>query len=233
MAIVPVGRCLHTRRRRAAERGQVSTTLVDLLDVNDLVDVILDSRTEPLAAVISAVTRDTVLLGDPMDRTGRIVRPGIGECGLLIWGEPGNLRQAPIAVLETNRPPDPAWLIRLTAQPERCQRRSFVRADVNLPVVVRHLEADLEVAAVDLSEGGMRCRTGSDVAFALGDSVIAEFSAGRSLVLSATVARLHRGAAERPTDLALRFTELTMADADHIRRYVFRELHEQRRRGAE
>jgi hypothetical protein len=211
---------------------QVSTTLADLPDVNDLVDVVLDSRTEPLAAVISAVAGDSVLLGEPMDRTGRIVRPETGECGLLVWGEPGNLRQAPIAVLETNRPPNPAWLVRLTASAERCQRRSFVRADVDLPVVVRHTAADLEVTAADLSEGGMRCHTDSDVAFALGDSVTAEFSAGRPLIVSATVARLRRGDAEQPTDLGLRFTDLDMAAADHIRRYVFRQLLEQRRRGA-
>lgn len=210
----------------------MSTTLADLPDVNDLVDVILDSRAEPLAAVISAVSGDSVLLGEPMDRTGRIVLPETGECGLLVWGEPGNLRQAPIAVLETNRPPGATWLIRLTARAERCQRRSFVRADVNLPVVVRHPDADLEVTAVDLSEGGVRCHTSSDLAFGLGDSVIAEFSPGRYLAVPATVARLRRGAAEQPTDLGLRFTDLSMTDADHIRRYVFRQLHEQRRRGA-
>jgi c-di-GMP-binding flagellar brake protein YcgR len=62
--------------------------------------------------------------------------------------------------------------------------------------------------------------------------VTAEFSAGRPLIVSATVARLRRGDAEQPTDLGFRFTDLDMAAADHIRRYVFRQLLEQRRRGA-
>jgi c-di-GMP-binding flagellar brake protein YcgR len=78
----------------------------------------------------------------------------------------------------------------------------------------------------------VRCHTGSDLAFGLGDSVIAEFSPGRHLAVPATVARLRRGDAEQPTDLGLRFMDLSMTDADHIRRYVFRQLHEQRRRGA-
>jgi hypothetical protein len=209
-----------------------SSTLADLPDVNDLVDVTLDSHSEPLAAVIGAVTGDIVLLGEPIDRTGRILLPETGELGLLVWGGGSRLRQAPIAVLETNRRPDPTWLIRLTAPAGRCQRRSFVRANVNLPVVVRHPDMDLEVTAVDLSEGGMRCNTRSDVGFTQGVSVIAEFDTGRHLAVSATVARLHHGDEERPTELGLWFTGLNMADADDIRRYVFRRLHEHRRRGA-
>jgi hypothetical protein len=210
----------------------VSTTLADLPDINDLVDVTLDSRSEPLAAVIGAVTENTVLLGEPMDRTGRKVRPEAGECGLIVWGVAGNLRQAPIEVLETNGDPTPSWLVRLTAPAGRSQRRSFVRANVSLPVVVRHAEGDLEITAVDLSEGGMRCFTGSDVTFALGDSVAATFTPGRPMATSATVARFRRGDEERPTELGLQFTGLSMTDADDIRRYVFRQLHEQRRRGA-
>jgi hypothetical protein len=210
----------------------VSTTLADLLDINDLVDVTLDSRSEPLAAVIGAVTESTVLLGEPMDRTGRKVRPETGECGLLVWGVAGNLRQAPIEVVETSGPPHPSWLVRLTAPAGRSQRRSFVRANVSLPVIVRHTEADLEITAVDLSEGGMRCFTGLDVSFVLGDALSAKFAPGRPMTTSATVARLRRGDEERPTELGLQFTGLTMTDADDIRRYVFRQLHEQRRRGA-
>ncbi|MEU7907960.1 PilZ domain-containing protein [Actinoplanes sp. NPDC049118] len=211
----------------------MSTTLADLPDINDLVDVTLDSRAEPLAAVISAVTAETVLLREPMDRTGRIVRPETGERGLLVWGEGSQLRQAPIEVLETNGAPAPTWLIRLTAQAERTQRRSFVRANVSLPVVVRYAGVDLEITAVDLSEGGMRCYTGSEINFGRGDSVVAEFTPGRPLSAEATVVRMRRGDGERPTELGLRFMDLKMGEADDIRRYVFRQLHEQRRRGAE
>ena len=209
-----------------------SASLADLPDIDELVDVTLDSRTEPLAAVIGAVTEDTVLLGQPIDRTGRIVLPEIGEGGLLVWGGGGNLRQAPIAVLETHRRPDPMWLVRLTAAAGRCQRRAFVRANVNLPVLVRHTEADFEVTAVDLSEGGMRCNTRSEAHFKAGDSVVAEFSPGRPMIVPATVTRLRRGDDERPTELGLSFDDLGMADADNIRRYVFSQLLEQRRRGA-
>jgi hypothetical protein len=209
-----------------------STTLADLPDINDLVDVTLDSRAEPLAAVVSAVTVDTVLLKEPIDRTGRIVIPEIGEGGLLVWGGGSHLWQAPVAVLETNRPPDPAWLVRLTAPAGRCQRRAFVRADVNLPVLVRHGDGDLEVTAVDLSEGGMRCNTRSEVPFETGDSVTAVFSPGVDLAVPATVARLRRGDEEQPTDLGLSFEGLSMTGADNIRRYVFSQLLEQRRRGA-
>jgi hypothetical protein len=209
-----------------------SATETDLPDVNELVDVMLDSRTEPLAALISVVGEDTVLLREPVDRSGQFVLPAAGDGGLLVWGGGSNLRQAPIAVLETNRRPEPTWLVRLTAAAGRCQRRSFVRADVNLPVVLRHSDADLEVTAVDLSEGGMRCSTRAETAAKVGDSVVAEFSAGRKLTVPATVVRVRRGDTERPTDLGLSFVAVTMGDADTIRRYVFSQLLEQRRRGA-
>ena len=208
-----------------------STSLADLPDINDLVDIVLDSRTEPLVAVIGAVTDQTLLLREPIDRTGRMVLPENGDLGLLVWGVGGTMRQIPIEVLETNRRPEPSWLIRLSGSWGRCQRRSFVRSAVSLPVLVRHTDDDLQVTAVDLSEGGMRCNSRSEVAFARGDSVVAEFDTGQPLTVAATVVRLRRGDEERPADVGLSFTDLRMADADSIRRYVFRQLNEQRRRG--
>jgi hypothetical protein len=208
-----------------------SATEADLPDVNDLVDVMLDSRAEPLAALISAVGGDTVLLTEPIDRSGQFVLPETGDSGLLVWGGGSDLRQAPIAVLETNRRPEPTWRVRLTAAAGRCQRRSFVRADVNLPVVLRHPDADFGITAVDLSEGGMRCSTRAETAVTVGDSVVAEFSPGRQLTVPATVARVRRGDKDRPTDLGLSFVGVTIGDADIIRRYVFSQLLEQRRRG--
>jgi hypothetical protein len=209
-----------------------TTTEADLPDVNDLVDIMLDSRTEPLAALISVVGSDTVVLKEPIDRTGQFVLPEIGDGGLLVWGGGSNLRQAPIAVLETHRVPEPTWLVRVTAEAARCQRRSFVRADVNLPVALRQPAGDLEVTAVDLSEGGMRCSTRAEADLGVGDSVAAEFIAGGRYAVQATVARFRRGDEDRPTDIGLSFVGLTMAQADTIRRYVFSQLLEQRRLGA-
>ncbi|RZU51403.1 PilZ domain-containing protein [Krasilnikovia cinnamomea] len=205
----------------------------DLPDVNDLVDVTLDSRTEPLAAVIGAVTGDTVLLTDPIDRTGRFVLPDSGEGGLLVWGAGGSLRQAPVEVLQTSRQPAPAWTVRLTAPAARCQRRAFVRASVNLPVVVKHSGKQLEVIAIDISEGGLRCNVLSDAGVKVGDQVVAEFDAGQPMAAPAMVVRVLRGDAERPTELGLSFTDLKIREADNIRKYVFGQLLEQRRRGAE
>src|SRR3569623_1375930 len=117
-----------TRRwaRQLWEERVGSATEADLPDVNDLVDVMLDSRTEPLVALISAVGGDTVLLREPIDRSGHLVLPEAGESGLHVWGGGSTLRQAPIAVQETTRHPQPPWRVRLTAAAGRCQRRSFV-----------------------------------------------------------------------------------------------------------
>ncbi|BFU47602.1 flagellar brake protein [Krasilnikovia sp. MM14-A1004] len=206
---------------------------VEVPDVNDLVDVTLDSRTEPLAAVIGAITGDTVLLAEPIDRTGRFVLPDSGEGGLIVWGAGSNLRQAPIEVVETSRQPAPTWVVRLTAPAARCQRRAFVRASVNLPVVVKHAGKQVDVIAIDISEGGLRCNVQSDAGIKVGDQVVAEFLAGQQMVAPAMVVRVLRGDAERPTELGLSFTDLKIKEADTIRKYVFSQLLEQRRRGAD
>ncbi|GAB1644506.1 flagellar brake protein [Krasilnikovia sp. MM14-A1259] len=205
----------------------------DLPDINDLVDVMLDSRTEPLAAVVSVVTADSLVLTEPVDRTGRIVLPNVGEGGLVVWGTAGNLRQAPLEVRETVRKPAPSWVVHLTAPAARCQRRAFVRASVTLPVVVKHSGKQLDVTAIDISEGGLRCNVRSDAGVKVGDSVVAEFDAGKPMVLPATVVRVLRGDEERPTELGLSFTDLKMNEADNIRKFVFSQLLEQRRRGAD
>jgi hypothetical protein len=207
------------------------TDLADLPGVNELVDVMLDSRTEPLGAVVSAVTVDAVWLREPFDRTGRIVLPDTGEGGLLVWGQGSTLSQVPIEVLEINRQPAPGWVVSVTGAPGRCQRRSFVRADVHLPVVVHHPDGELKLTAIDLSEGGMRCNTRAETTITVGDSVTADFTAERPLTMQATVTRVLRDP-DRPTDIGLSFTDSGIADADSIRRYVFSRLIEQRRRGA-
>ena len=195
----------------------------------DLVDVVLDASTEPLVAAVLRVAVDTLALEAPVDRGGRLVLPSPREGGLLVWRGAKDLLQAPVAVVETTRPPGPQWLLRLTGGASTCQRRSFVRADVQLPVLLHVERAEHEITALDLSEGGLRCSTREALGLSSGTAVEVGLELeDLSLRLTAEVVRARRTVPDAPLDLGLRFTDLSIQDADRLRRWIFAELRRQR-----
>lgn len=198
--------------------------------VRDLVDVVLDASTEPLVAAVLRVAVDTLALEAPVDRGGRLVLPQPREGGLLVWRGAKELLQSPVAVVQTTRPPGPQWLLRLTGRATACQRRSFVRADVQLPVRLVVQQAEHEITALDISEGGLRCSTREALGLTGGTAVEVGLVLGEQLQLQlpAEVVRARRTVPEAPLDLGLRFTDLSIKDADRLRRWIFAELRRQR-----
>jgi c-di-GMP-binding flagellar brake protein YcgR len=136
--------------------------------------------------------------------------------------------------VHTTRPPGPTWLLRVVGSVSACQRRSFVRADVQLPVQLRAEGADHQVTAHDISEGGLRCSTRTALGLTGGTAVEVglelelELDEQLRLRLPAEVVRARHPAPEAPLDLGLRFTDLSIADADRLRRWIFAELRRQR-----
>ena len=202
--------------------------------VRDLVDVVLDASTEPLVAAVLRVAADGLAVEAPVDRAGRLVLPAPREGGLLVWRGASELLQAPVTVLETTRPPGPQWLLRLTGGASTCQRRSFVRADVQLPVLMRVGGVEHEITALDISEGGLRCSTRSALGLSGGTAVEVglDLDEALQLRLSAEVVRARRAVPEAPLDLGLRFTDLSIQTADRLRRWIFAELRRQRANAA-
>ena len=202
--------------------------------VRDLVDVVLDASTEPLVTAVLRVGADTLALEAPVDRGGRLVLPSPREGGLLVWRGATDLLQAPVTVVETTRPPGPQWLLRLTGGASKCQRRSFVRADVQLPVVLHVGREEHGITALDISEGGLRCSTREALGLSAGTAVEVELGLDDDLQLrlTAEVVRARRRFPEAPLDLGLRFTDLSIKDADRLRRWIFAELRRQRANAA-
>ena len=202
--------------------------------VRDLVDVVLDASTEPLVTAVLRVGADTLAIEAPVDRGGRLVLPSPRAGGLLVWRGAEHLLQAPVTVVETTRPPGPQWLLRLTGGASTCQRRSFVRADVQLPVLLRVEREEHQITALDISEGGLRCSTREPLRLSSGTAVEVGLDLGEDLRLqpAAEVVRARRTVPEAPLDLGLRFTGLTIADADRLRRWIFAELRRQRANAA-
>ena len=202
--------------------------------VRDLVDVVLDASTEPLVTAVLRVAVDTLALEAPVDRSGRLVLPAPRSGGRLVWRGATDLMQAPVTVVETTRPPGPQWLLRLVGGASACQRRSFVRADVQLPVRLRVERTDHDVTALDISEGGLRCSTRAALGLSGGTSVEVGLDLGEQLQLrlTAEVVRARHPVPEAPLDLGLRFTDLAITDADRLRRWIFGELRRQRANAA-
>jgi hypothetical protein len=198
--------------------------------VRDLVDVVLDASTEPLVTAVLRVAEDSLALEAPVDRSGRLVLPAAGDGGLLVWRGARDLQQAPVRVVQTTRPPGPQWLLRLVGGASTCQRRSFVRADVQLPVHLLVERTEHEVTALDISEGGLRCSTRGALGLSGGTSVEVglDLDERLRLRLPAEVVRARHPVPDGPLDLGLRFTGLSIADADRLRRWIFAELRRQR-----
>lgn len=197
----------------------------DSITVRDLVDVVLDSWTEPLVAAVERVGADTLAIEAPRDRSGRVVLPDVGESGLLVWRGSRDLQQAPVSVVQTTRRPGPQWLLRLTGGQSVCQRRSFVRADVQLPVRLNVGGVGREVTALDISEGGLRCSTRDRRGLSGGTVVGVHLDLDSfELDLQAEVVRARHVDEAHPLDLGLRFLDLSIKQADRLRGWIFAEL---------
>ncbi len=197
----------------------------DSIHVRDLVDVVLDSWTEPLVAAVERLGAGTVAIEAPRDRGGRIVLPEVGESGLLVWRGSRDLQQAPVSLVQTVRRPGPQWVLRLTGRQSVCQRRSFVRADVQLPVLLKDGGGTREVTALDISEGGLRCSTRDRAGLSGGMVVEVHLDLdGFALDLQAEVVRARHVDPEHPLDLGLRFLDLSIRDADRLRSWIFAAL---------
>ena len=222
-----------TRDDRDGTEGlDVLETLgADRPEERGLVDVVLDSATEPLVATLLALRSDVLVLEAPVDRSGRLVLPREHEGGLLVWRGERNLQQAPVQVAGTVRRPRPEVHLRLTGRHTTCQRRSFVRADTETTVVLQLPGGPFPITALDVSEGGLRCSAPRPTGLALGDVLPVEIElAGAVRSLTAQVVRL-REELGTPSDVGLRFADLPIVEADRIRAFVFAELRRARATG--
>jgi c-di-GMP-binding flagellar brake protein YcgR len=175
------------------------------------------------------------VLEAPVDREGRLVLPPTGEGGLMVWRAANGLLQAPVAVLATVRSPSPNWWVQVTGSATRCQRRSFVRVDIRTPVIADHKGEQLTGLALDVSEGGTRCRFPGELSIRPGDSVQVQCELpGIFVDLPAEVMRVHiteDHESAAVTELGLRFSTIGLRDADNIRAFVFAEQRRLRARG--
>ncbi len=211
--------------------GMASFEYPDGPDIKDIVDISLDSETEPFVTMVEGNDPEEITIEAPVNRAGRLVNPPIGTGGLLVWRPAGGLQQAPVTVARITRARPAQWGLRFAGAATKCQRRTFVRADVFLPVLLTVAGDQVAVTGVDLSEGGLRCRVPSEVRPSVRDSVQITFDIGVSLSVAAEVMRVSPRNEDTHGELGLCFTDLSIDNADRVRSYVFAQLRQLRAKG--
>lgn len=148
-------------------------------------------------------------------------RPEVEQVVTLLWTETKGFFQLPVRLASATNGDLPVWTLRLLGSPEVSQRRSFVRVEEVGTVTLLSGTETYEAYMLDLSEGGMRCLVDCRVPTYHENVVGTIFECGDTLLrIDAEVVR------QEPADsgryvLGLRFTDVSSAEADTIRRHVF------------
>ena len=115
----------------------------------------------------------------------------------------------------------PTWELMARGQPALFQRRRYARVPVILAARVADRRGAWGLTILDLAEGGVRCLAAARAPFDPGESVEVSFDVdGVELTVRSEVVRW--GLAPGGVTVVFRFLDLPRADADRLRRFVFR-----------
>lgn len=145
-----------------------------------------------------------------------------GETMTLNWVSERGAAEVEARIVEVARNTLASWIVEPLGVPVVRQRRSYVRAEVHLPLsIVAHLgETPRRGWAINLSEGGVRCVTPSgEIDDTVRPLVELEIE-GETVMAQAEILRLETDR-DGYTHVALKFVNLHHRDADRIRRFVF------------
>ena len=115
----------------------------------------------------------------------------------------------------------PTWELIGRGQPALFQRRRYARVPVILPARVADRRGAWSLTILDLAEGGIRCLASARAPFDPGEPVEVSFDVdGVELTVRSEVVRWDL--APGGVTVVFRFLDLPRADADRLRRFVFR-----------
>jgi hypothetical protein len=116
----------------------------------------------------------------------------------------------------------PTWEVVARGEPALFQRRRFARVPVVLPACAVGRRGAWGLTILDVAEGGIRCLASQRAPFDPGESIEVSFDIdGALLTTQAEVVRW--GLAPGGVTIVFRFTDLSRAEADRLRRFVFRQ----------
>ncbi|HVW34896.1 MAG TPA: PilZ domain-containing protein [Acidimicrobiia bacterium] len=192
-------------------------------DVNQRVEVFGSAWGQWLASRVEDRRSDRLVIAVPLDPagTGPVQRPS--EWVALRWTNPRGVGMLEATVVAASRAGIvPTWELMARGQPALFQRRRYARVPVILPARVLDRRGAWGITILDLAEGGVRCLAATRAPFDPGEPVDVSFDVdGVELTARSEVVRW--GMAPGGVTVAFRFVGLPRADADRLRRFVFRQ----------
>ena len=192
-------------------------------DVNQRIEIFSSLWGEWLASRVEdrRDNRLTVAVPQPPDAARPVDRPE--EFVALRWttGRGVAMLEAAIA-LSSRAGIVPTWELVCRGDPTLFQRRRFARVPVVLPGRAVGRRGGWSITILDVSEGGIRCLASQRVPFDPGESVEVSFDAGGQL-LTARAEVVRWAVAPGGVTIVFRFNQLPRAEADRLRRFVFRQ----------
>lgn len=161
------------------------------------------------------------------------VDPRIAKDGFFLgWVNVHHALEVPAELVEATTGHLPTWTIEATGDVQETQRRAFVRLSMNLPIKLQLLVSGppFEGEAVDLSEGGLRAYMPANSPDPLENAYDATFSLGGKEFKVRSQTAWWGGIESGRRAIGVRFLHDSPSVADEIRRYIFAEQLERRRR---
>jgi hypothetical protein len=203
-----------------------------LPDLRQRVHVRLGRWALSLPTIVEDVGEGEILLGAPLD-LAEDQAPVAGDRLQILWEDqsgPHTLACSFGAVVPRELP---HWRVHPDGAAKSDQRRRHVRAGTEGGITVVRDQALHPATLLDVSEGGLRCRLqDADAVAGVGDLVSCVLPIGtRELDLRGRVVQVHLDLGG-PRVLAVNFLDLTLQQADELRRHVFAEQARARARSA-
>jgi c-di-GMP-binding flagellar brake protein YcgR len=156
----------------------------------------------------------------PSDFRGTILFVSAGEPVAVRWTERRGVGRLDATAVGVRHLPVPVWELRVEGAPLLAQRRRHVRVPVTVVVAGATGDRAWTLMALDLAEGGMLCAAPAAARFEPNEpAAVCLDLEGETLRSLARVVRRSVGPAG--ATVAFSFTNLSRADADRLRRFLF------------
>jgi c-di-GMP-binding flagellar brake protein YcgR len=194
-----------------------------LPDLRQRVHLRLARWSVSLPSLVEDILAGEILLAAPLDLAEGLA-PEKSERLLVMWEDDGGPHTLPCSFAATVPRELPQWRVQPDGLARDDQRRRHVRASTDGKVTIVRDQQAHAGTLLDLSEGGLRCRLEDvEAVVGVGDLVSCVVRLGlKELDLRGRVGQVHLEIGE-PRVLAISFLDVSLTQADELRRHVFAE----------
>jgi c-di-GMP-binding flagellar brake protein YcgR len=139
------------------------------------------------------------------------------------WTNPRGIGMLEATVIAASRAGIvPTWELVGRGEPALFQRRRYARVPVVMPARAVARRGAWGLTILDVAEGGIRCLAPQVAPFDPGEIIELSFDVD-GLLFAARAEVVRWGLAPGGVNIVVRFTDLPRAEADRLRRFVFRQ----------